>query len=198
MIPKSNGHKYVDLGLSVKWATCNVGADTPEDDGEYYAWGETETKSFYSWSTYKWCKGSETTLTKYCDWEPILNPEDDVAHVKWGGDWRMPTSADWSELTSHSNCTWAWTIQGEKTGYTVTSKINGNSIFLPSAGYRLNNSLYNVKKSGYWCMGKYWSSNGDRHSSEPSHSYYLGFDSEEFRESLTIRCAGLPVRPVCP
>ena len=90
-----NGHEYVDLGLpsGTKWATCNVGASSPEDYGEYYAWGETETKSTYDWRTYKWCKGSNDTMTKYCtssssgtvDNKTVLDPEDDVAHVKWGG-----------------------------------------------------------------------------------------------------------------
>ena len=96
-----NGHEYVDLGLpsGLKWATCNVGASSPEVYGGYYAWGETEEKSSYSWSTYKWCNGSYDTMTKYCtsssygtvDNKTTLDPQDDVAHVKWGGRWRMPT-----------------------------------------------------------------------------------------------------------
>ena len=91
----NNGREYVDLGLpsGTMWATCNIGANYPEDYGDYYAWGETETKSNYDWSTYKWCKGSEDTLTKYCtdndygtvDNKTVLDPEDDAAHVKWGG-----------------------------------------------------------------------------------------------------------------
>ena len=130
-------HEYVDLGLSVKWATCNMGASSPEEYGDYYAWGETETKSTYDWNTYKWCKGSENTLTKYCtdsdygtvDNKTVLDPEDDVAHVKWGGNWRMPTDAEIEEL--RENCIWKWTTQNGKNGYKVTSKKNGNSIFLP-------------------------------------------------------------------
>ena len=115
-----NGHEYVDLGLpsGLKWATCNVGASSPEDYGDYYAWGETETKSTYNWSTYKWCNGSSSTLTKYCtdssrgtvDDKTTLDLEDDVAHVKWGGDWRMPTRQNYSELIY--NCIWEWTTQG--------------------------------------------------------------------------------------
>ena len=127
-----NGHEYVDLGLSVKWATCNVGAVSPEDYGDYFAWGETEPKDFYAWSTYKWCNGSYDTLTKYCtdskygtvDNKTVLDLEDDAAHVNWGGDWRMPTKAEQDEL--YNNCTWEWTTQNGVNGYKVTSKINGN------------------------------------------------------------------------
>ena len=103
-------HEYVDLGLSVKWATCNMGASSPEEYGDHYAWGETETESTYDWNTYKWCKGSKNTLTKYCtdsdygtvDNKTVLDPEDDVAQVKWGGNWRMPTDAEIEEL--RENC----------------------------------------------------------------------------------------------
>ena len=104
-----DGHEYVDLGLpsGLKWATCNVDATTPEEYGGYYAWGETEEKENYCWNTYKWCNDSLSTLTKYCtddsygiivDNKTILDPEDDVAHVKWGGSWRMPTIDEYKEL----------------------------------------------------------------------------------------------------
>ncbi|MDY4512770.1 MAG: hypothetical protein SPE10_04900, partial [Paludibacteraceae bacterium] len=110
----ANGHEYVDLGLSVKWATCNVGASKPEEYGNYYAWGETTTKSTYNWSTYKWCNGSKTTLTKYntsssygtVDNKTVLELADDAARANWGGAWRMPTDAEWTEL--RENCTWTW------------------------------------------------------------------------------------------
>ena len=133
--------EYVDLGLSVKWATFNVGATKPEDYGDYFAWGETEPKSTYSWSNYKWCRGSETTLTKYCnhsgygtvDNKTTLELSDDVAAVNWGGKWRMPTDAEMTELKNQ--CTWTWTIQNGVNGYEVTSNSNGNSIFLPAAGW---------------------------------------------------------------
>ena len=137
-------YEYVDLGLSVNWATCNVGASSPEEYGDYFAWGETETKSEYTWATYKYCKGSENTLTKYCDDSNYGNngfedniitllPEDDVAHVKWGGKWRMPTEAEFNELIY--SCDWAWTTQNGVMGYKVTSKktgYTGCSIFLPA------------------------------------------------------------------
>ena len=190
-------HEYVDLGLpsGTKWATCNVGASSPEDYGDYYAWGETETKSTYDWSTYKWCNGSSTTLTKYntdsywgtVDNKTVLDPEDDVAHVKWGGDWRMPTEAEQDEL--RAKCTWTWTTQNGKEGYKVTSKSNGKSIFLPAAG-RFDISLINAGS-----YGAYWSSSLDNSAVracgvklEPSSVGWYNFG----------RILGLSVRPVCP
>ncbi|MDD6782411.1 MAG: hypothetical protein PUD89_05750, partial [Bacteroidales bacterium] len=104
----ANGHEYVDLGLpsGLKWATCNVGATAPEAYGDYYAWGETTTKSTYEWSTYKWCDGSYDTQTKYCtsssygtvDNKTVLDLADDAARANWGGAWRMPTDEEWTEL----------------------------------------------------------------------------------------------------
>ena len=195
--PQINGHEYVDLGLSVKWATCNVGASSPEEYGDYYAWGETETKSTYNWSTYKWCKGSKETQTKYCtssiygtiDNKTEMDSEDDVAHVKWGGSWRMPTEAEIREL--REQCTWTWTTQGGKNGYKVTSKKNGNSIFLPAAGFRYNSSLNSAGSYGY-C----WSSS--LNTSYSYGAYFLGFDSDNVNRGNLNRYYGLSVRPVCP
>ena len=156
-----NGHEWVDLGLpsGTKWATCNVGATKPEEYGNYYAWGETETKTTYKWSTYKWCNGSDDTQTKYCtkgkygpvDNKTVLELEDDAAAVNWGGAWRMPTVDEWTELLE--NCTWIWTTLNGRIGYEVKSKINGNSIFLPAAGCRGDDDLYGAGDDGY-----YWSS----------------------------------------
>ena len=108
-----NGHDYVDLGLpsGTKWATCNVGATAPEEYGDYFAWGETEPKTTYNWDTYKWCNGSEDTFTKYntkssygtVDNKTQLELADDAARANWGGQWRMPTDAEWTELCK--NCT---------------------------------------------------------------------------------------------
>ena len=130
---------YVDLGLSVKWATCNLGANSPEEYGDYYAWGETETKEKYDWSTYVWYKGNIRTLTKYkisdtgkIDNKMTLDLEDDIAHIKLGGAWRMPTYGEVKELLN--NCTLQVEQYNGVTGQKFTSKINGNSIFLPSAG----------------------------------------------------------------
>ena len=136
-----NGHEAVDLGLSVRWATCNVGAESPKEYGGYYAWGETEEKSDYSLSAYKWCEDSYDNLTKYCtnsrygrgDNKIVLDPKDDVAHVKWGDGWRMPTLDEIGELVE--KCTCEWTTVNGVGGQKVTAP-NGNSIFLPATGGR--------------------------------------------------------------
>ncbi len=192
-----NGYEYVDLGLSVKWATCNVGASKPWEYGDYYAWGETETKSDYSWETYKYCKGTKTSMTKYCkdskygtvDNKTLLDPEDDVAHVKWGGSWRMPTMAEQDEL--FDKCKWSWTTQNGVKGYKVTSKKNGNSIFLPAAGYRNGSSLNDAGAYGY-----YWSSS--LYSGYSNYAYRLYFYSGSVDWNSYYRYYGQSVRPVCP
>ena len=126
--------EYVDLGLSVKWATFNVGATSPEDYGDYYAWGETMPKDIYSWTNYKWCDGTQNNMTKYnaTDGKTTLEPADDAATVNWGDDWRMPTKAEMQEL--FDNCTWTEETHHAINGYLVTGP-NGNSIFLPKAGF---------------------------------------------------------------
>ena len=190
-------HEYVDLGLSVKWATCNVGASSPEEYGDYYAWGETETKDIYDWSTYKWCNGSYNTLTKYCtdrfysteDNKRNLESFDDVAHVKWGGNWRIPTIQEINELIN--NCTWTWTTLNGKKGYKVTSKNNDNFIFLPATGCRGDSSLGSAGSGGY-----YWSSSLD--TSGPYSAWSVYFDSSDVYRNNGTRCHGRSVRPVCP
>ena len=126
--------EYVDLGLSVKWATFNVGATSPEDYGDYFAWGETEPKDEYSWTNYKWCDGTENKMTKYnaTDGLTTLLPEDDAAHVNWGGEWRMASMAEWKEL--HEHCIWSEEQKNGINGFKVTGP-NGNSIFIPRAGF---------------------------------------------------------------
>jgi hypothetical protein len=187
-------YEAIDLGLSVKWASFNVGATKPEDYGGYYAWGETEEKSNYDWSTYKWCNGDVYSMTKYCtssgygtvDNKTVLDPENDVAHVKWGGSWRMPTTSEQYEL--RNSCTWTWTRQNGVTGYRVTGP-NGNSIFLPAAGFRYGTDVYSRGSSGY-C----WSSSLDcGHSGD---AYGLGFDGGNYDCYNDYRCNGLSVRPV--
>ena len=195
---KHNGHEYVNLGLSVKWATCNVGATTAEGYGDYYAWGETVTvtKKSYDWSTYKWCK-SYNSMTKYCtdseygtvDNKKTLSATDDVARVKWGGNWRMPTQAEQDEL--RTKCRWTWTTKNGVSGYKVVGP-NGNSIFLPAAGY-WSGTLFDLKGSS----GLYWSSS--LIESFPNCAYGLYFASNKVlgRDS-SYRYSGLSVRPVCP
>ena len=192
----STTYEAIDLGLpsGVKWATCNIGATVPEDYGEYYAWGETEEKDDYSWSTYRWCNGTSDTMTKYCtsasygtvDNKTVLEPEDDVAHVKWGGSWRMPTKAEQDEL--RNNCTWTWTTLNGVNGYRVTGP-NGNSIFLPAAGYRYGTGV--VSRGGY---GGCWS--GSLYSNNSNSAYYLSFYGSYYDWNNFNRCYGQSVRPV--
>ena len=191
-------HEAIDLGLpsGIKWATCNVGANSPEEYGGYYAWGETEEKSNYYWSTYKWCNGSKKTMTKYCtnsyygtvDNKTVLDPEDDVAHVKWGGSWRMPTEAEREELWN--KCSWTRTTQNGVNGYKVTGP-NGNSIFLPAAGYRFDTAVFNRGTSGY-----YWSSSLGGYSCNYAFSLYFNVDSYFDLNGYCRRYDGISVRPV--
>ena len=186
-----NGHEWVDLGLSVKWATKNVGADSPSDYGGYYAWGETRTKSSYdrsncfdcldskgdSWGTYK--IGGQTRITP--------TSGHDTARENWGGTWRMPTDAEFDELCK--KCTWTWTTQGGHNGYLVTSKANGKSIFLPAASSRYGSDTNNVGESGF-----YWSSTLS--SSYSDFARYLYFDSSSHYTFINTRRDGQSVRPV--
>jgi uncharacterized protein (TIGR02145 family) len=188
--------EYVDLGLpsGLKWATCNLGASSPEEYGDYYAWGETETKTDYSWTTYKWYNGSLNTLTKYntsssygtVDNITVLEEADDVAHIKLGGKWRMPTDEDWAELISQ--CTWLWTTMSDVKGSLVTGK-NGNSIFLPAAGWRSGMSLSNAGDRGH-----YWSSSLDGPYSYCA--FFMYFYIGNIDRSAERRCYGISVRPV--
>ena len=198
--PIENVHEYVDLGLSVKWATCNVGASKPEEYGDYFAWGETQPKSNYDWSTYKWCNGSYDTQTKYCtnsrfgtvDNKTTLELSDDAARANWGGSWRMPTDAELNEL--REQCTWTWTTQNGVYGYKVTSKKSGYTnkfIFLPAAGYR---GVSLLGQAGSY--GHYWSSSLD--TDGPHGAWDVYFGSDYVSRSTSIRYYGYSVRPVCP
>ena len=179
-------HAYVDLGLpsGMLWATCNVGASSPEDCGDYFAWGETLPKDYYNWSTYQYCNGSNNTLTKYCnksnsgyngftDNLTTLLPEDDAATANWGNSWRMPTLVEWEEL--YQNTTHTWTTQNGVIGRLFTAS-NGNSLFLPAVSYRYEGSL-NVSTSG----GFYWSSS--LNTIGPNAAWYLGFYSDGCTQS---------------
>ena len=195
--PSSENHECVDLGLSVKWATCNVGANKPEDYGDYFAWGETKPKTTYYWVTYNWCRGSYDKLTKYndkssngtIDNKTQLELSDDAARANWGGTWRMPTSAEQDEL--REQCTWTWTSQNGVNGYKVTSKKNGNNIFIPAAGFRTFSSLDYAGSYGY-----FWSSSLNTHDTD--FAWYVGFYSSRVGRDFNNRYYGLSVRPVCP
>ncbi len=179
------GREVIDLGLpsGTKWASCNVGATKPEEYGGYYAWGETEEKEVYDESTYKYYQngkyvniGSDISGTKY-----------DVAHVKWGGNWCMPTLDDINELLD--NCTSEWTTLNGVKGRKFTSNINGNSIFLPAAGGRWYGGRYYAGESGH-----YWSSTQLPDGSD--YVYGLGFRSGNANWGNYGRDGGQSVRPV--
>ena len=184
----------VDLGLSVYWATCNIGASKPEDYGDYFAWGETEPKEDYSLYTYKWYNGSANTLTKYnndssagtVDNKTVLEPEDDVAHVKLGGKWRMPTDAEWTELSD--NCSWLGASLNGVYGCFVLAT-NGNSIFIPAAGWRKGTDLDASVDLFFWSSSL---GTGDPFFAPIVHLYpdYVNY------ECCSWRFLGLPVRPV--
>ena len=196
-VGKHKGHEYVYLGLpsGLKWATCNVGAEKPEEYGDYFAWGEVEPKRTYNWNTYKYCVDNYYNLSKYCtqssygrfDNKTVLDSEDDVATANWGGAWRMPTIVEQQELID--NCTCTWTTQKGVNGYKVTGP-NGNSIFLPAAGCMLEGTLYIAGSDGY-----YWSSS--LYSDNPSGAYLVSFFSGYVDWGGGNRKNGQSVRPVC-
>lgn len=193
--------KSVDLGLpsGTLWADRNVGAALPEGYGDYFAWGESIPKStYYNWVTYKYAKDDPKKLMKYCsspdyslyaltDGRTNLESSDDAATANWGSNWCMPTQEQLQELID--NCTWTWTTRNGKNGYEVKGK-NGNSIFLPAAGYRSETSIEDVDFSGY-----YWSSS--LNESRPSDGLRLHFSScyvELYGRG--DRSSGFSVRPV--
>ena len=178
---KHNGYEYVDLGLpsGVKWATCNIGATSPEEYGDYFAWGEMMAKMEYTRENNK--TYGETISDISCD------AQYDAARAQWGGRWRMPMESEMEELLD--KCTWIWTIKNDIRGCKVTGP-NGNSIFLPAAGCRDGSSLYEA--GSYGC---YWSSTPD----DDDRNYYacsLDFDSSNHDMDYSGRYVGLCVRPV--
>ena len=175
-----SGHQWVDLGLpsGLKWATCNVGASSPEDYGDYYAWGELSTKDEYTRSN---CSTDGKSIRDISS-----NPNCDVARAKWGGSWRMPTRAEFKELIY--NCTCEWTTKGGHNGYKVTGP-NGNSIFLPAAGFRDGADTYDAESIGY-----YWSATPLAIGAQGA--YFLYFDSGNRGTFWTYRYYGHSVRPV--
>ena len=212
-----NGHAYVEMGDGLKWATMNVGATKPEDYGDYFAWGETETKSDYAWPTYKWIKEGYSNwkeINKYTfadgqtdgiwydgdtfvgDGKTSLKDYDyvdDAARQIWKGTWRIPTDAEWTWL--RENCTWTWKTTSDgyaNNGMLVTSKVSGyegNSIFLPAAGIRNGNSPFRAGSEG-----DYWSSSLLEYSSGFARD--VEFRSGEVDRSNFGRCYGFSVRAV--
>ncbi len=192
-----DNHEYVDLGLpsGTLWATCNVGANSPEQYGDYFAWGETAPKEVYTWETYKWCNVTWDSLTKYnfqksygtVDNKNELEPADDAAQANWGLSWQMPTKAQQDEL--HEHCNWQWTTMNGVNGYLGTGP-SGKTLFLPAAGYKDGTRIVSEGKFGY-----YW-----------SHSLYYGMSLYAYNHLFFSgsspgwdkqeRSFGLSIRPV--
>ena len=171
-----DGVEAVDMGLSVKWANVNMGAKKSTDFGDYYAWGETKTKDYYSWDSYIWSRGNSPMLTKYSvgDRKSQLTLADDAAHANWGGKWRMPTEAECEELANPDNCIWEWTTNNGINGYKVTSKKTGNSIFLPITGFRFYGKTQFRAIYGY-----YWTSTV--FTGNPKNAIRLEFNLDEVK-----------------
>ena len=205
---KSPYDKYaVDLGLSVKWASVNVGANDEKELGNYYGWGETSEKpdgTYYNWESYQVFEGigpdvdsRDAALARLYDSNLILKSEYDVAHVKWGGSWRMPTAKQFEELME--KCTWemvpsdydSWSADNPG-GWKVTSKINGKSIFIPASGQRTNMSL-DKDKGKHAC---YWTSNRDEDTD--TFALFFGRFMNLPECGFQYVCMGCTVRPVCP
>lgn len=219
--PDAGDYAYVDLGLpsGLMWATCNIGAQNPYDFGDKFAWGETATKQKFTWSTYTWCNGGNTSITKYCaesnfgtvDGLTQLEPEDDAAHIQWGGVWRMPTYDEQVELKD--NCYWQWTsgYNGSNVAGFIVYKAKAESdrgkhsynnpslsasyslsdthIFLPAAGYMANTTM-----SYEGVLGSYWSSTLRAGNSANANCFNI-YSSKAYNEG-SQRCAGLSIRPV--
>lgn len=194
-----DGDTVVDLGLSVKWCACNLGASRPEEEGFYFAWGEVEPKERYSWEEYKWCNGTSVTLTKYnsmgqygtVDDKGELELEDDAANDWWGRTYRIPTYTEIKEL--YNSCTWELETRpcpttGHMRGYKVTGP-NGNSIFLPFAGLTSDDSRYHVTDLGF-----YWTSTIWKDDNQCARLLYITEDG--IQPAHLERCEGLPIRAV--
>ena len=196
----ANVREYVDLGLpsGTLWATCNIGAWTPEEYGCYFAWGETQPKTNYTWSTYKWCDGSYNTMTKYvvsdnpddaADNKTELDAADDAATAIWGSEWQMPSLAQIQELYNSNYTTTVGTIQNGVFGRKITSKINEKSIFLPAAGYGTGTIIGAGERGNYWSRSLT--------TTNCKGAYYLNFlHSGVFYWGNYDRYYGFSVRPV--
>lgn len=172
-----NGHEAVDLGLSVKWATCNVGVSAPEEYGDYFAWGETEPKEEYT-------EANSLTYGQESVGDIAGNVRYDAATLHWGSSWRLPRKEEWEEL--RNKCIWQWSSREGISGYNVVGP-NGNTIFLPAAGLRYEASLYDAASSG-----RYWSAtpDGERNAID------FNFTPDESYLDWGNRAAGNSIRPV--
>lgn len=195
-----NGHEYVDLGLpsGILWATCNVGADTPESYGDYFAWGATAPKELYDWKSYrygnfrhdryelnKYCTDSCCGLDGFVDGKAILEPADDAAKANWGAEWRTPTIEEWEELFLNTTGEWT-TLNGVKGWHIIAS--NGNELFLPATGYYWDD-VFNTD------LGLYWSASLNKEFPYRSWGFHFNSDSSHLCGS-SDRCRGQSVRAV--
>lgn len=194
-----NGHDYVDLGLpsGTLWATCNMGANAPEEYGDYYAWGDTTTKAIYDWNSYQYCNGDYDQLIKYCNYSDygyngftdtltMLQLMDDAATANWGEGWCFPTADQWRELRDNTIC--IWTTQNDVNGCLFTA-MNGAFIFLPAAGGRFDDVLDSAGN-----QGRYWSSSFNSDVSYYAKGFYL--NSYNYDLGDYYRFLGFSVRPV--
>ena len=197
---EADGHGYVDLGLpsGTLWATMNIGANSPEEYGDYFAWGETSPKDVFKWDNYQWSNGTRfNKLIKYCtnssygyngfvDDKTELEPEDDAATANWGSQWCMPSAEQLDEIISQ--CNWQWTTMNGVNGYRVSK--NGKSIFFPAAGYYFGDTLYSTGNISY-----YWSRMVN--ASKSYQAYYLWFHSQgNLERNYGDRDTGFSVRAV--
>ena len=186
-----DGHYFVDLGIpgGLLWATCNIGAETPADNGTYFAWGETSIKSDYSKDSYTCSKYSEVA-------SETLDNSDDAVYTNWGSSCRMPTVEDLLDLEYTDYCTWNWTTKTDCSGatvygYEVVSKKNGNSIFLPVTGYKENKDLNDTETAGY-----YWSKTKLKYDTDPTVAKAMYFDNSGITNKPCSRYIGYQIRPV--
>ena len=198
-----NGHDYIDLGLpsGTMWATCNVGADTPDGYGDYFAWGETTIKATYNWSTYKYSNGDYNQLTKYCSQSDFgfngftddlvtLQPSDDAATANWGEGWSTPTYKQWVELLT--KCSYSFTTINGVNGCLFTAR-NGNTIFLPAGDSRYDEEPRLIGEEGsYWSSSLYQ----DMPDGAKGCQFIISFDDCDLYNTF-CRANGRPVRAVC-
>lgn len=193
-----NGHKWVDMGTGVKWATTNIGANTPEEFGDYFAWGELAPKDEYTWENYE--HRNKKSGSDYMIPENFVNgdgdnlefePKYDAARKLWGGSWRMPTQSEIRAL--RTGTTKEWVEQYGVNGYLLTSKTTGGQIFLPAAGYKEDKKTIYVGDHGY-----YWSSSMfDLMEGESYHLYFKNTkSSQRFEPGFYPARLGFPIRPV--
>ena len=198
----TDNHEYVDLGLpsGTLWATCNVGASKPEEFGDYFAWGEIEPKETYGFDNYKW--GNEK-MTKYCafkengmvDNKTILDSEDDAATANWGSKWCTPSYEQILELMNSENTTQEWTTLNDVNGLLITSKKNGNTIFLPATGIRNDGSfVYGGITGGYWSRSLMFDNDNDSNASDTAIAFFFQLPRQWWGNYY--RRSGFAIRPV--